>query len=80
MAKLAIFSLALLAGLPMGAIAALHDENSDHKLDRNMVGWAKEGFGFSNNPKVNLGAPSSNTAAMQITCPVTATTIHLIYR
>ena len=68
--------------LPAGryAIAALHDENSNHKLDRNMIGWPKEGFGFSNNPKVNLSAPSFDTAAMQVTCPVTETTIHIIYK
>jgi uncharacterized protein (DUF2141 family) len=68
--------------LPAGryAIAVLHDENSNHKLDRNMIGWPKEGFGFSNNPKVNLSAPSFSTAAMQVNCPVTETTIHLIYK
>jgi uncharacterized protein (DUF2141 family) len=68
--------------LPPGryAIAVLHDENSNHKLDRNFVGWPKEGFGFSNNPKVNLSSPSFDTAAIQITCPVTETTIHLIYK
>jgi uncharacterized protein (DUF2141 family) len=68
--------------LPPGryAIAALHDENSNHKLDRNMIGWPREGFGFSNNPKVNLSPPSFDTAAMQVTCPVTDTTIHLIYK
>lgn len=68
--------------LPAGryGIAVLHDENSNHKLDRNLIGWPKEGFGFSNNPKVNLSAPSFDTAAMQINCPVTETTIHLIYK
>jgi uncharacterized protein (DUF2141 family) len=68
--------------LPAGryAIAALHDENSNHKLDRNIVGWPKEGFGFSNNPKVNLSAPSFDSAATQVSCPVTETTIHLIYK
>ena len=68
--------------IPAGryAIAVLHDENSNHKLDRNMIGWPKEGFGFSNNPKVGLSAPSYDTAAMQVTCPVTETTIHLIYK
>lgn len=68
--------------LPAGhyAIAALHDENSNHKLDRNMMGWPKEGFGFSNNPKVNLSAPSFDKAAMQVICPVTEITIHLIYK
>ena len=68
--------------LPAGryAIAVLHDENRNHKLDRNLIGWPKEGFGFSNNPKVNLSSPSFDTAAMQVTCPVTETTIHLIYK
>jgi uncharacterized protein (DUF2141 family) len=62
------------------AIVALHDENSNHKLDRNMFGIPKEGFGFSNNPKVFLSAPSFDTAAMQVACPTTETTIHLIYK
>ena len=68
--------------LPPGryAVAALHDENSNHKLDRNMFGWPKEGFGFSNNPKVGLSAPSFDTAVIQVGCPVTETTIHLIYK
>jgi uncharacterized protein (DUF2141 family) len=68
--------------LPPGryGIAVLHDENSNHKLDRNMFGFPKEGFGFSNNPKVNLTAPSFDTSAMQVNCPVTETTIHLIYK
>jgi uncharacterized protein (DUF2141 family) len=68
--------------LPPGryAIAVLHDENSNHKLDRNMLGWPKEGFGFSNNPKVGLSAPSFDAAAIQVSCPATATTIRLIYK
>jgi uncharacterized protein (DUF2141 family) len=68
--------------LPAGryAIAVIHDENSNHKLDRNIVGFPKEGFGFANNPKVGLSAPSFNAAAMQVACPVTETTIHLIYK
>lgn len=68
--------------IPAGryAVAVLHDENSNHKLDRNMFGWPKEGFGFSNNPKVGLTAPSFDTAAIKVGCPVTETTIHLIYK
>jgi uncharacterized protein (DUF2141 family) len=68
--------------LPPGryAVAAIHDENSNHKLDRNMIGWPKEGFGFSNNPKVGLTAPSFDSAAIQVGCPATETTIHLIYK
>ena len=68
--------------LPPGryAFAALHDENSNHKLDRNFIGKPKEGFGFSNNPKVGLSAPSFDSAGMNVSCPVTETTIHLIYK
>lgn len=68
--------------LPAGryAIAVIHDENSNHKLDRNMLGIPREGFGFANNPKVRLSAPSFDAAAMQVTCPVTETAIHLIYK
>jgi uncharacterized protein (DUF2141 family) len=62
------------------ALVALHDENSNHKLDKNMFGIPKEGFGFSNNPHVVLSAPSFDTAAMQVACPTTETTIHLIYK
>jgi uncharacterized protein (DUF2141 family) len=62
------------------ALVALHDENNNHKLDRNMFGIPKEGFGFSNNPKVLLSAPSFDTAAITVACPTTETTIHLIYK
>jgi uncharacterized protein (DUF2141 family) len=62
------------------ALVALHDENSNHKLDRNMFNIPKEGFGFSNNPKVFLSPPSFDTAAIPVACPTTETTIHLIYK
>lgn len=68
--------------LPEGryAIAVLHDENSNHKLDRNFLGIPKEGFGFSNNPKVRLTAPGFDTAAVPLSCPTTEVSIHLIYK
>jgi uncharacterized protein (DUF2141 family) len=62
------------------AIAVIHDENANHKLDRNLLGIPKEGFGFANNPKVLLSAPSFNAAAAQVTCPETQIEIHLIYK
>ena len=31
------------------AIAVLHDENENEKLDKNFLGIPKEGYGFSNN-------------------------------
>lgn len=62
------------------AVGVLHDENSNHKVDRNILQLPKEGFGFSNNPKVWLTAPSFHTSLVQISCPVTSLDIHLIYK
>jgi uncharacterized protein (DUF2141 family) len=36
----------------------IHDENMNNKLDTNWIGIPKEGFGFSNNPKMTFGPPS----------------------
>ncbi|HTX41837.1 MAG TPA: DUF2141 domain-containing protein [Acidobacteriaceae bacterium] len=62
------------------AVAVIHDENENHKLDRNFLGIPKEGFGFANNPKVLLTAPSFNTAAVEVSCPETQIEIRLIYK
>ena len=61
-------------------VVALHDENKNHKLDRNIIGLPKEGFGFGNNPHVGLSAPPFEQAIIHVTCPVTETTIHMIYK
>lgn len=61
-------------------VAAIHDENSNHKLDRNLFGVPKEGFGFANNPHVGLSAPPFSAAVVHVGCPVTEITIHLIYK
>jgi len=68
--------------LPPGryALVVLHDENSNHKLDRNFLGIPKEGFGFANNPRVMLIAPGFDTAAFEVACPATDLRIHLIYK
>jgi uncharacterized protein (DUF2141 family) len=68
--------------LPPGeyGVVALHDENKNHKLDRNLFGWPKEGFGFANNPHVGMSAPPFNQALVRVTCPITETTIHIIYK
>ncbi len=68
--------------LPPGTygVAAIHDENSNHKLDRNFFGIPKEGFGFANNPHVGLSAPSFQAAQARVACPVTEINIHLQYK
>jgi uncharacterized protein (DUF2141 family) len=61
-------------------VAALHDENGNMKLDKNMFGWPKEGFGFANNPHIGLGAPGFQQALLHVACPATETDIHIIYK
>lgn len=61
-------------------VAAIHDENSNHRLDRNFLGIPKEGFGFANNPHVGLSAPPFSAAIVHVACPATEITIHLIYK
>ena len=45
-------------GLPYGrfAVAVIHDENSNAKLDT-FAGIPREGFGFSRNPAIAFGPP-----------------------
>jgi uncharacterized protein (DUF2141 family) len=68
--------------LPPGdyGVAAIHDENRNAKLDRNLIGIPKEGFGFANNPHVGLSSPPFQSAVVHVGCPVTETTIHLQYK
>ena len=61
-------------------VVVLHDENENKKLDRNAFMIPKEGFGFANNPRVFLSAPPIEKATIPVTCPVTTTEIHLIYK
>ncbi len=48
-------------GLPNGnyAIAVMHDENNNAKLDTNFFGIPTEGFGFSNGAKAHAFSPAS---------------------
>lgn len=45
------------------AMAVIHDENLNGKLDTNWIGIPTEGYGFSNNAKGVLGAPSFSDAS-----------------
>ncbi len=47
------------------AVAILHDENNDQKLNKNILGIPKEGFGFSNNVMGTFGPPSFSKAGFQ---------------
>jgi uncharacterized protein (DUF2141 family) len=48
------------------AVAILHDENKNLKMDFNFLGIPKEGYGFSNDAKGLFGPPAFNKAAFLI--------------
>ena len=56
-----------LAAIPTGnyAIAILHDENNDTKMNTNWLGLPKEGYGFSNNVMGKLGPPVYSRASFK---------------
>lgn len=45
------------------AVAVIHDENMNGKLDTNLLGIPTEGYGFSNDAKGVVGAPSFSAAS-----------------
>jgi len=45
------------------AMAVIHDENMNGKLDANWLGIPTEGYGFSNDAKAVVGAPSFSAAS-----------------
>jgi len=47
------------------AMAVIHDANMNGKLDTNLLGIPTEGYGFSNDAKGLLGAPSFSAASFQ---------------
>ncbi len=47
------------------AIAVVHDENSNNKMDL-AIFLPKEGFGFSRNPTITVGAPSFKSASFVV--------------
>ena len=53
--------------LPRGdyAIAVIHDENGNGKLDT-FAGIPREGFGFSRNPKIGFGPPRFKAAQFDV--------------
>ena len=43
-----------------------HDENKNEKLDTNILGIPKEGFGFSNNPSMTFGPPAFDKTIFEL--------------
>lgn len=68
------------AGLAKGtyAVALLHDENGNSKMDM-AVFLPKEGFGFSRNPAVVTGPPKFKSAAFAVDAPEVTQTVKMKY-
>ncbi|WP_376697264.1 DUF2141 domain-containing protein [Wenzhouxiangella sp. EGI_FJ10305] len=45
------------------ALAVIHDENMDGKMDTNWLGAPTEGYGFSAKAKISMSAPSFEDAS-----------------
>ncbi len=67
-------------GLPTGsyAIALIHDENSNNRLDTSF-GIPREGFGFSRNPVIRFGPPKFDDARFSVTGSNTEEAIKVKY-
>lgn len=48
------------------AIAVIHDENKNGKMDTNFLGIPKEGYGASLNPRPSVGAPDFEDASFTV--------------
>ena len=55
------------------AIAVLHDENANGKLDKNFLGIPREGYGASNNVRPKMSAPAFKDAAFSVKAGGTTT-------
>jgi uncharacterized protein (DUF2141 family) len=68
------------AALPTGdyAIAVIHDENDNHKLDT-LLGIPREGFGFSRNPAIGFGPPRFAAARFALASGADAQHVRMKY-
>jgi uncharacterized protein (DUF2141 family) len=70
-----------LNNLPRGvyAVSVFHDENMNGRLDKNVFGIPKEGYGASNNPKKSMAPPRFADAKFQLEQPEKVLEIKLVY-
>lgn len=61
------------------ALSVIHDENQNEKLDSNLIGIPKEGFGFSNNVMGSFGPPGFDKASFEVNNEDKKLTIDLKY-
>lgn len=66
--------------LPAGdyAVAVIHDENGNGRLDK-MMGIPREGVGFSRNPRLRMGPPSFADASFRLSAGPETEVVRLKY-
>lgn len=67
--------------LPFGtyAVAVIHDLNGNRRVDTNLLGIPKEGYGFSNNARSLFRAPRFHEAAFAHQGAVAKVQVEMIY-
>jgi len=58
------------------ALSFIHDENDNKKLDTNLIGIPKEGFGYSKDAMGRFGPPKFDDAALVIPAGDTTIVMH----
>jgi uncharacterized protein (DUF2141 family) len=61
------------------ALAAYHDENANRTFDKGLFGWPLEGYGFSNDAPVFLGAPTFARAAFVVPAEGARVVLRMVY-
>lgn len=59
-------------------LSIMHDEDGDKKL-KTVLGIPREGFGFSNNPRIFLGPPSFEKVSFELRSETVRTEVRLVY-
>ena len=74
-------SLIVLDEIPFGqyAISILHDENNNEKMDFNLLGMPKEGYGVSNDANRTFGPPKYDEAKIVLNESSKTILINLVY-
>lgn len=74
-------AIILFENIPFGtyAVDIHHDENNDGNMNRSFLGYPKEGFGLSNNPKISLSVPNFDKCKFTLNDTVKSITIYAKY-
>ncbi len=70
-----------LGDLPPGryAVAVIHDENGNGKMDTNWMGLPKEGWGASRDPRPSMRGPRYDESAFELKAPTQEVSLSVKY-